>query len=119
MEKKYEEKFQAWKNSHYTSKFGWGLENEEGMRELTENYVQGLQWVLYYYYRGVASWPWFYQYHYSPMISDVKKGLGANVDFQLGQPFRPFQQLMGVLPDRSRKIVPTVYHELMTAKESP
>jgi 5'-3' exoribonuclease 1 len=69
MEKKYEEKFQKWKNSHYTQKFEWGLENEEELRKLTENYVQGLQWVLYYYYRGVASWPWFYRYHYAPMIS--------------------------------------------------
>ena len=73
MDKKYEEKFLVWKNKYYNSKFGWGLENEEDMRKLTENYVQGLQWVLYYYYRGVASWPWFYGYHYSPMISGMYK----------------------------------------------
>ena len=119
MKKKYDQKFHDWKDTYYKEKFDWGLENEEGMRQLTENYVQGLQWVLYYYYRGVASWPWFYQYHYSPMISDVKKGLAADMDFQLGQPFRPFQQLMGVLPDRSKKIVPAVYHDLMTSKDSP
>lgn len=69
MDKKYEEKFQAWKDKYYTNKFEWGIDNEEEMRKLTENYVQGLQWVLYYYYRGVVSWPWFYGYHYSPMIS--------------------------------------------------
>lgn len=69
VDKKYEEKFQAWKDKYYKSKFEWGLENENEMRQLTENYVQGLQWVLFYYYRGVASWPWFYGYHYSPMIS--------------------------------------------------
>ena len=119
MNKKYEEKFQTWKNKYYKTKFEWDPDNEEEMRKLTENYVQGLQWVLYYYYRGVASWPWFYGYHYSPMISDVKKGLNANVDFTLGQPFRPYQQLMGVLPDRSKKIVPTAYHDLMTNSESP
>ncbi|OCK82120.1 5'-3' exoribonuclease 1, partial [Lepidopterella palustris CBS 459.81] len=119
MEKKYEEKFQAWKNQHYASKFEWGLDNEEELRKLTENYVQGLQWVLYYYYRGVASWPWFYGYHYAPMISDVKKGLKADMNFKLGQPFRPYQQLMGVLPDRSKKIVPTPYHDLMTNPDSP
>ena len=88
------------------------------MKMMTENYVQGLQWVLYYYYRGIASWPWFYRYHYSPMISDVKKGLGADLNYQLGQPFRPYQQLMGVLPDRSKSIVPTAYHELMTSPDS-
>lgn len=69
MNKKYEEKFQSWKDKYYRSKFDWGLDSNEEMRELTENYVQGLQWVLFYYYRGVASWPWFYRYHYSPMIS--------------------------------------------------
>jgi len=69
MDKKYEEKFLAWKNQYYTTKFEWDRNNEEELRKLTENYVQGLQWVLYYYYRGVASWPWFYGYHYSPMIS--------------------------------------------------
>ena len=119
MQKKYDQKFVQWKDKYYKEKFDWGLENGEGIRELTENYVQGLQWVLYYYYRGVASWPWFYQYHYSPMISDVKRGLNADMNFTLGQPFRPFQQLMGVLPDRSKKIVPTAYHDLMTSPESP
>ena len=66
---KYEEKFQTWKDNYYKGKFEWGLENEEEIRNLAENYVQGLQWVLFYYYRGVVSWPWYYGYHYSPMIS--------------------------------------------------
>lgn len=68
-EKKYDDKFQQWKDNYYRSKFGWGLDNEEEMKQLTENYVQGLQWVLFYYYRGIASWPWFFRYHYAPMIS--------------------------------------------------
>ena len=139
-DKKYEEKFQTWKDRYYKNKFEWGLENQTELRNLTENYVQGLQWVLFYYYRGVASWPWFYKYHYSPMISgkrsfivfllrvfglsantfsDVKLGLNADINFQLGQPFRPYQQLMGVLPDRSKTIVPTPYHDLMTNPNSP
>ncbi|KAF7596557.1 hypothetical protein BBP40_000957 [Aspergillus hancockii] len=100
-EKKYEEKFQEWKNKYYMGKFEWGLDNHEEMRNLTENYVQGLQWVLYYYYR------------------DVKNGLKADLNFKLGQPFRPYEQLMGVLPDRSKKTVPVAYHDLMTSPESP
>lgn len=46
-------------------------------------------------------------------------GLQADLNFQLGQPFRPFQQLMGVLPDRSKSIVPDPYHDLMTNPNSP
>ena len=53
------------------------------------------------------------------MDLDIVKGLGADLNFKLGQPFRPFEQLMGVLPDRSKKIVPSVYHELMTDSKSP
>ena len=41
------------------------------------------------------------------------------MQFQLGQPFRPYQQLMGVLPDRSKAIVPVSYHDLMTNPDSP
>ncbi|KAL4886237.1 XRN 5'-3' exonuclease N-terminus-domain-containing protein [Aspergillus karnatakaensis] len=117
--KKYEEKFQDWKDKYYMEKFGWGLDNHEEMRNLTENYVQGLQWVLFYYYRGIASWPWFFNSHYAPMISDVKKGLKADMNFRLGRPFRPYDQLMGVLPDRSKQIVPAAYRDLMTSPESP
>lgn len=69
MKKKYDDKFHAWKDNYYKSKLHWGLDDKEELRKLTENYVQGLQWVLFYYYRGVASWPWYYGYHYAPMIS--------------------------------------------------
>ncbi|KAK1144379.1 exonuclease II Exo2 [Aspergillus melleus] len=89
-EKKYEEKFQEWKDKYYVTKFGWGLENHEEMRKLTENYVQ-----------------------------DVKNGLKADTNFKLGRPFKPYEQLMGVLPDRSKKTVPKAYWELMTSEESP
>ncbi|KAK0651907.1 XRN 5'-3' exonuclease N-terminus-domain-containing protein [Cercophora newfieldiana] len=121
MEAKYQEKFREWKDKYYYDKFeDWNPQNmQDELRKLAENYIQGIQWVLYYYYRGIASWPWFYRYHYSPMISDVMKGLNADLNFKLGQPFKPNEQLMGVLPDRSKKIVPEVYWPLMTDPESP
>lgn len=72
MDRQYEEKFQEWKDNYYKGKFGWGRENDVELTKLCENYVQGLQWVLYYYYRGVVSWPWYYRYHYSPMISGME-----------------------------------------------
>ncbi|KAM0335757.1 hypothetical protein ACHAQA_000807 [Verticillium albo-atrum] len=117
----YKQKYQGWKTKYYLQKFEeWSPDNyDKELTKLCENYVQGLQWVLYYYYRGIASWPWFYQYHYSPLTTDVIKGLGADLNFKLGQPFLPYEQLMGVLPDRSKSIVPTVYWDLMTNPKSP
>jgi 5'-3' exoribonuclease 1 len=39
--------------------------------------------------------------------------------FELGTPFRPFEQLMGVMPVRSQKMLPEAYRELMYDKGSP
>ncbi|KIE00565.1 exonuclease Kem1, partial [Metarhizium majus ARSEF 297] len=120
-EKLYNEKYAGWKTKYYLQKFPeWAPKKyEKEQIDLCQNYVQGLQWVLFYYYKGIASWPWFYGYHYAPLISDVAKGLNADLSFKKGQPFKPYEQLMGVLPDRSKKIVPKVYHDLMTNPNSP
>ncbi len=62
-----------------------------------------------YYYRGVVSWDWFYPHHYAPMISDMTGLAQIRVAFEPGQPFRPFQQLLAVLPAASAKLLPSPY----------
>lgn len=70
-EELYQQKYLGWQTKYYLQKFKeWPPEKyDKELIGLCENYVQGLQWVLYYYYRGIASWPWFYAYHYAPLIS--------------------------------------------------
>ncbi|KAI3976875.1 hypothetical protein MKX01_008733 [Papaver californicum] len=77
-----------------------------------------LCWVLEYYFSGVPSWTWYYPYNYGPFASDFK-GLGStSIKFQMGAPFKPFDQLMDVFPPRSVSALPEPYWSLMTSEES-
>ena len=41
------------------------------------------------------------------------------IHFEKGTPFRPYEQLMGVMPAASNHVLPEVFHPLMTEEDSP
>ena len=88
---------------------------------LMEKYLEGLMWCLAYYIKGCISWTWYYPYHYGPMLIDMRELVdkASRISFDLGQPFRPFQQLLGCLPPASRRLLPRVYQWIMTSTDSP
>jgi 5'-3' exonuclease len=56
-----------------------------------------------------------------PMLSDLINipDMFKEIKFEIGEPLKPFQQLMGCLPPASMALVPPMYRWLMTSKESP
>ncbi|KAF5326675.1 hypothetical protein D9619_004005 [Psilocybe cf. subviscida] len=107
------EKMDEWKRGYYQGKLEFSYDDPKAMGDLIHTYVEGLQWVMHYYYSGVASWSWFYNYHYAPRISDLRGIDKMSFDFELGKPFRPYEQLMGVLPVASMEHIPVAYRDLM------
>ncbi|KAL4065011.1 exoribonuclease 1 [Scleroderma yunnanense] len=118
-EESIKEKMAEWKGNYYKEKLNMSYDDADEMQALVYRYVQGLQWVMYYYYGGVASWGWFYNYHYAPRISDLQGLDDMTFNFDLGHPFRPFEQLMGVLPAASKDLIPQAYQDLMYHPNSP
>jgi len=47
------------------------------------------------------------------LCADLKNIADLHFDFELGKPFTPFQQLMGVLPEESKEHVPSAYRVIM------
>ena len=70
-------------------------------------------------FRSCASWCWFYPFHYAPFTSDLVNLSSYRVSFRLGQPFLPFQQLLGCLPAASSSFLPVSYRHLMIEPGSP
>ncbi|KAI8112489.1 hypothetical protein M9434_003812 [Picochlorum sp. BPE23] len=107
----------AWKERYYREKLK--CPTSDGRRKVVAAFLEGIHWVLEYYYRGVASWEWFYSYHYAPMVSDCVNLGEIEVKFVAGRPFLPFEQLMAVQPASSCNLLPEPYRHLMKDPNSP
>lgn len=116
----YADKYAQWRDKYYRAKFRT-THDSDIVKNVCHNYLDGLQWVIAYYYNGCPSWSWHFRYHYAPMISDLVDNLPPDfeVRFEMSAPLLPLQQLMAVLPDRSKQLLPPVYRDLMTDEASP
>lgn len=110
----------GWRERYYVSKFDIGPDNIAFRHDVASAYVEGLCWVLRYYYQGCASWKWFFPYHYAPFASDFINVGDLKIEFERGtQPFKPMEQLMSVFPAASKQHLPTPWGNLMDDPESP
>jgi len=114
----YEDKVQfgteGWKERYYYEKFH--VHGEDALRkfskEIRQAYIEGLAWVFAYYYKGCVSWHWYYPYHYAPFASDLMGCDSLELNFELGEPVKPNEQLLSVFPKQSNHAIPKCYHKL-------
>ena len=118
-----------WKKDFYEFKFFDGEKKSEEeilnlRKELVLSYIEGLIFVWKYYTINVQSWDWYYPFHYTPLSSDILQFSDdiiekfKNFKFEYNFPFKPFDQLMSVMPKRSSHCLPSTYRNEMLSENS-
>ena len=104
----------GWKRRYYQECFGTSELND--IQTICFKYWQGLQWIAQYYFESCVDWSWFYPYRHAPCVSDlyeVVKNCGL-LEFKEIPAYTPIQQLLIVLPPKSKYLLPEHVQELYT-----
>lgn len=82
--------------------------SHEQIKNISTNYIEGLDWVFQYYIKECPDWKWKYKYNYPPLLHDLsiytpiyKQGFSFfnNIKMKLNnKPFSPKTQLGYVIP---------------------
>jgi 5'-3' exonuclease len=111
----------GWEARYYRGLFKTKI-NDERCKEISTNYLEGLEWTMKYYSTGCADWRWSYNYYYPPLLSDLVKYIPySNQSFittQSKKPVSPLTQLSYVLPPSSMELIPPDLRERLL-KERP
>lgn len=109
---------EGYADRYYEQKFKIEAKDITFRNEVARSYVEGLAWVLLYYFQGCPSWTWYYPYHYAPFAADFVELDKMDIKFEKGRIFKPFEQLMGVMPAASDHTLPEVFRPLMSDEDS-
>ena len=109
---------EGYADRYYEQKFAADSKDIAFRNKVARSYVEGLAWVLLYYFQGCPSWSWYYPYHYSPFAADFVNLSDMDIKFDQGKQFKPYEQLMSVLPAPSNHAIPEAFRSLMTDEDS-
>jgi 5'-3' exonuclease len=86
--------------------------DEQSIKQISNNYIEGLEWVFKYYTEGCPNWLWEYKYSYPPLLTDLVKYIPHfNTDYfqeynlQLNTPFHHNTQLLYVIPSKHHNLI--------------
>lgn len=95
--------------------------NEDFCKNLSQNYLEGLEWTLKYYTTGCSDWRWCYKYMYPPLLEDLIRYIPFFEDNQfivdkLPNPVLPLVQLCYVLPKECLHLLPEDLYKVILDK---
>jgi len=100
----------GWEKRYYKTLFHED-HSPDFIKKLSNNYLEGLEWVFKYYSSGCPDWKWKYNYHYPPLFKDLCKYIPHfEIDFisnnNEAKTFSPELQLSYVLPISQLDLLP-------------
>lgn len=119
LEKYIHPKEHFWEERYYKSLFHLNRD-DNNVRNICNNYMEGLEWVYKYYTIGCPDWHWKYNYHYAPLLCDLQKYIPHFfMDFIIDNkhlPFLPQVQLAYVLPSDQLNLLSKQHHHYLITK---
>jgi 5'-3' exonuclease len=116
---------ELWKYRYYEHYYGFSSLQERQINMMCHQYLEGITWVMKYYFEGCPSWDWQYAYSHAPFISDISKYYNSkkidlnDMKFNDYQPVPPCTQLLSVLPPTHAELLPLSYRKLVLSDTSP
>lgn len=99
----------GWRERYYMSLF-YSHRCEEFCKQVSINYLEGLEWTYKYYTNGCPDWSWYYKYNYPPLLCDLNKhiphGETTFMHKNISEPIDPTVQLVYVLPPNCIDLLP-------------
>lgn len=108
-------KHDSWKKHYYNVLFD--IETADAMRtkQISTNYLEGIEWTFKYYTIGCPDWRWHYRYDYPPLLGDLIKHIPYfDTTYVKETPMNPVcqpTQLCYVLPKSQLGLLPTEFTE--------
>jgi len=104
-----------WKQNYYYHFFN--TDTKSYVQDVCKSYSEILKWTFKYYFEGCSTWRFSYNFRSAPCLSDVFDYLVNNdlndIHFDVDEPFTSNQQLMMILPPKSRQLFPQEYVRLI------
>ena len=116
---------ELWRWRYYEHYYGVSEYQQQFIDILCYEYLKGIIWTTYYYFRECPTWTWQYSHLHAPFISDIAKyNIKTRIDinkikFKNIGPAHPFVQLLSVLPPECSHMLPESYRNMMNDKNSP
>lgn len=86
------------------------------------NYLEGLYFIMNYYFNSKCNWTWFYKYNVAPFPFDILNFYDKLIELTKIEhnelPYTIFEQLLLTIPPKQKELLPKNYQSIIDNNES-